>query len=346
MSVRCYSFDGSNLDYNVKCIRAGSGWQGSGNSHSRFYVGDNTSESDENIEVDVYSTDRAVYLRSMSLPCSTSSGAAQSCWNKLFVTNSSDLANDLSFSQQIIQYSLPRFGEPNLWLWCENIVYLGLPDYTLDPDPRTNPLSIVGMDHLPDPDYTKSLNIHPDWILAAWSVGISGTVEAERPAAKNLVAAMKSAVNSAPPLFKNGTYGADSDKNLILFTLQHLFAVGQAMSIATYTITNTTNVSTEDVFHPLLRVALSVYVWAYGLETRTSKMGFTVATVGCLVVLFRIYICLKTRNRQRSPTELIAAALEHEHRGELEGLNHEKEVAKVRFHVHADDRGKVRFVPK
>ena len=90
---------------------------------------------------------------------------------------------------------------------------------------------------------------------------------------------------------------------------------------------------------PILTRNGRMYVWAYGLGSRTSYLGTVVALAGALIVVWQFVLGFVDRRRYRSPTQLVVAALEHSPRGEFEGKQHdEKEMARVRFHIK-DDSG-------
>jgi hypothetical protein len=94
---------------------------------------------------------------------------------------------------------------------------------------------------------------------------------------------------------------------------------------------------TTDEDHPVLVRNGRMYVWAYGLGSRTSYLGAAVAIAGVLVVVWQFFLGFIDRRRYRSPTQLVVAALEHCPRGEFEGKQHdEKAMARVRFHIKDD----------
>jgi hypothetical protein len=337
-SVRCYNCNSDPVL--VKCIHVGPGWGESKTNHSQFFIGDPDIRSAGDVEVDIYSSAQAVYFNTTSLPCSEALSLRESrlCWDHVFATEPSSDMRNISLSQQIFEYTLPRLGAPNATKWCENYAYYNLSDYTIDPDDSTNPLLLVELNNMPNTTGTDPMTIHPDWFLAGWSVARSGTVDGYRAAARNTVSALKSLVNSAP------TPDPTVDGPLILFAFEHFFTVGHTMSLVNYDYVNVTaQPSAENKAQPRIEMYVSLYVWAYGLDTRTSHLGVVVAIAGSVVVILRVAVGLITRSREKTPIELVAAALEHVHRGELEGLSNEREVARVRYRVGHDDRGGVVF---
>jgi hypothetical protein len=122
------------------------------------------------------------------------------------------------------------------------------------------------------------------------------------------------------------------------------FAFAQALSMIDFTTTTTTSRTPQnDPLHPILRVYASLRVWAYGINSRTSKLGVTVALFGCCVVLFRTVLSLITRIQKRSTLELIVAALENEPERALEGMESESEKGMVKFRMVAYEEGRLVF---
>lgn len=123
----------------------------------------------------------------------------------------------------------------------------------------------------------------------------------------------------------------------------------QALSMVTFDKNNLTapNTDPHDTEHPTLNYWAQVHVWAYGLDSRTSKFGFAVAATGCLCVIASTIMGLFVRRRQRSLTELIVAAIEHKHQGELDHANGDDSLAaRFRYRIQEDQTdGRVRFQP-
>lgn len=127
------------------------------------------------------------------------------------------------------------------------------------------------------------------------------------------------------------------------------FSFLQSLSMVSFDKANftTPHKDPKDPEHPTLHYWAMVHVWAYGLDSRTSKFGVAVASLGCVVVIASTLLGLVVRRRQRSLTELIVAAIEHQHRGELDHANGDGEIAaRFRYKIHEDHMdGRVRFVP-
>lgn len=86
--------------------------------------------------------------------------------------------------------------------------------------------------------------------------------------------------------------------------------------------------------YPILARNARLYVWAYGLGSRTSKLGVVVVLLGVVVVLAQLVLGFIDRRKYRSPTQLLVAALEHTPSNEFADVEHdETKVARMRFHV-------------
>jgi hypothetical protein len=361
-TVRC--FNGSNYwtDYPVKCIRQGSGWTANTPRPStHFSIGDISSQDAPPLAVSVYATDRAIYLNTSFASCAippTSSGPPPCDWSALFAEEPFIEMKNMTQSQQIFSYSLPHSTATrtsssssssttttNSSAWCDSIAYLNTTDYTLDPSPITNFLTLIGIDTVGNVSATDPIPIHPDWNLAAWSIARGGTVSPDRAASQNLISAFKSVVRSLAPANPNAT-----DSVMDLLVLQHFFVTAQGLTLIPY---DTTPVPTSPSAsqkptpaHPIFKVSLTLRVWAYGLGSRTSKLGLAVALTGIAIVLFRSFMGLFVRINRKRTLELFAAALEHEGiSGGFSGLKSEREVNEVRFRSSTRE-GRVVFVPK
>ena len=103
-------------------------------------------------------------------------------------------------------------------------------------------------------------------------------------------------------------------------------------------------VANKDPGRPLLTRHARLYVWAFGIGSRTSWLGAIVSIIGCIVVVAQVILGFTDRRRYRSPTQLLVAALEHAPRGEFANKGHdEKELARVRFHIQDDDNNTGKF---
>ena len=335
---------------------------------------------------------------------------------------------------------------------------------TLDTSPVSNPNYLVQVDGIPDVQKAglQPVTVHPDWLLAAWSVGYDGILYSNRSAATNLLrgleayfsqtsfndqgdqfnytsaASSPSATTGSPAVVPTGedesaTRSADASETQVsdfstaaetaaasssfasrqvnrrqeaattqapdtsassaaastsyttatttsalrpggyedtdyldgYYTTSYdfsndkatsdlenfiYFSFLQALSMVPFDKANMTAPNSKvksDPAHPKLEYWAMVHVWAYGLDSRTSKFGVAVALTGCLCVIVSTILGLVVRRRQRSLTELIYAAIEHKHQGELAHANGDGELAaRFRYKIVEDESdGRVYFRP-
>jgi hypothetical protein len=312
-TVRCYG--GWNLyaehgTENVRCIRQGSGWSGI-QTHSRFHLGDVESKNGTNVTVDVYFADRVYTPTSANeSPCFLN-GAPQTSsncdWDRIFLSKSPEQMRNTSTNVIWVDYTVPGLSSPKASAWCDNIVYSGYQSYSMDPSPFSNFLHLVQVENedLQVTSGTDPLVVHPDWILAGWSVDRDGTVDGTRASAKTMISLLKMGLE-------------DSAEELDLTTLNFMdgLVTNQGLSMIDYIATNAT-LKQKDI--KTLSSSVKIYVWAYGQNTRTSVLGLVVVIFGCVCVLARILIGLVTimvakenYTKPRSLTKLLKEALEHE----------------------------------
>jgi hypothetical protein len=336
--IRCYTYFPS--EFGLECLRVGPGWNGVEAAQSQFSIGDASSDSAGSVTVNIYSTNRTI-----SQPPQTVAACAkvldtqvQDCpWDEWFADPPPD---NYSLSHQLVEYNLPSVGGRNLTICCDNYAYLSLSDYQLDPSPLTNPTSFVYLDVLTN--ITSSpLYVHSDWTLAAWSVAKSGTVDGNRAAATYLLSALKGVVNTYNSTNGNYSYNDTTLTPLGLVFDYNNFAFVQALSMIDFTTTATTSQTPKnDPLHPIFRVYASLRVWAYGIDSRTSRLGITVALFGCCFVLLCSVLSLITRIQKRSTLELVVTALENEPEGAFERMESESEKGKVKFRIVAHEEGR------
>jgi hypothetical protein len=329
--VRCYrtKYGWADSEYN-ECIRTGHGWSNA-SAHSQFFLGDSSSTAG-NISVDVYFTDRRNAFNSSALPCSTTQPNGQCDWDEIFSANTSDILEFPTQNVGVLEFNTPSSSNPSQRLFCQIAAYIGVLQYALNPSPYINSLGIVQTYPLTDifTDTEPSV-MHPDWILAAWSVKANGTVDGTKAEAKEMVKAIKDVL----------VYNASSSHWNHLLNLNG-YAVLQAMSMVNY---HTIDKPIEDG-QLLLEAYVSVQVWAYGLGSRTSKMAAAVVIAGCICVLLHTIIAAKIRMMKRSTHELLLAALEHQDAGHLHALSSDTQKAKVRYEIKDEEDGRISFVPK
>lgn len=327
-SVRCYGgwnlFTDGDVSY-TKCIRVGTGWEGTTNLHSRFHLGDEDSTIGD-VTVDVYFADKAHTPIPSESPCFSKAGIPQSnplCnWDDIFLQPAPlDLLTNTSNNFMLVEYHVPGLSNPTHATWCDDISYLGFGSYSLDPSPYSNfiHLTQLATDVSTVAPGTRSLVIHPDWILAGWSVDRNGTVDPTRVAARQMIRVLKAALAAED--------GSDT-LYLDLDTLNFLDGVvtDQGLSLMPYSITAitpTNNPQTPSSLHPLLKSGARINVWTYGLSSTTSKMGVAVVIVGSMLVILRLIVGLEGVLGPRKYTtskglvELLLVALDHVPQGHV-----------------------------
>jgi len=158
-------------------------------------------------------------------------------------------------------------------------------------------------------------------------------VNGTREATVELIRSLKDVLFDPDP-YNNKT------RHLILV---HNWIAAHMMSMVNYY----SNMESPDARHPTLRTRLSILVWAYGLDSTTSKLGFIIVAIGCLCVALRTCVGILTSRRKRwSHTELLVSALGHrDDSGVLEGLPMRRK-AKMRYLLVNGEDGMVEFAPK
>lgn len=360
--VRCYAYydlyyaplaEGTATGNYTKCIRIGSGWSPL-NKQATFYApgvyDEDTQKLGANISVNVYSSDLATYLPNGTLPswlpaaCLSTGNVLNKTicdWNRLFTPNPLDPMANRTANASTMEFSMAN-GNGSTTLVVDFNAYLSFTTYSFDPFPFSNPLAYVQNEQIPSNG--TSVSVDPTWILAAWSVGAGGTLLPNRTAT-NMLQGVMSALNSieSTPNLDLDSYTSDKlDYISIVPIFQALSIIDHSTDIRTGSNKNTNH----DPLHPLLTRNARMYVWSYGITSRTAYVGITVAVLGCGVVLMQLVLAFADRRHYRSVTQLLVAALEHSPRNEFEGKHHdEKAMARVRFHIKDDDNhvGKFSF---
>ena len=331
----------------TKCYRAGIGW-GKTNGIARFYLG-GTDEEEESY-VEVYSSDKATYFNATTdfgsgIRDCIHESAADCDWDQPF---EAEFDNDLKNSTTnalISEYAHPLYNSTRYW--CEAIVYSAFPTYAVNTAQWINPLSLVNMKHLPvetDRNFNRTpIAVHPDWVLAAWSVAHNGTVNRSREIGKVLARLIAWYYEGDPPGDVIIEY-TDFE-----FLYLHLYSMAQSLSLINYSYSNDTTslaaaAQARDNGKPIFSKWATLRVWAYGLNGRTPILGVIVAIIGCICVLLRVILAASLSiNHEHSTLDLFVAALENQPTGEFDGLDKEATMAKVRY-IMQDGEKRPKFV--
>ena len=331
-TIFCYdSWQWNTTAFYTKCIRVGKGWNAN-NTESNFSVRNATSSATD-ASVNVYFSDKATYMNSSvnndstTLACLVNGTVPSdvSCdWDKIF--SPSNLPSEVrNLTTSVTTQELSSPVAPGALL-LEYYTYTAFPVYSLDTSPTSNALNLVQIDDLEYLASGEPVVVNTDWILAAWSVDQNGKLLQNRAAKIMLVQGLNA-------LFGPGI----SDPQIPALFRLVAYSFYQALSMVNYsnvTAFDPTALISTDLNYPTLLRYATVYVWAYGLSSRTSKLGVAVAIAGGLCVLIRTLLAFATGTQQRSTVELIVAAPEHEPTPEFDGLDDkEREMARVGYHM-------------
>ncbi|KAF2802741.1 uncharacterized protein BDZ99DRAFT_550633 [Mytilinidion resinicola] len=291
-----------------KCIRWGPGWADTQNS-AQFVIRD-SSPKKANLTVTVYATTQAAYL--VNDPC-VQDGSCD--WDAVFAATPSPEYRNISSGQLSFQYSMPSYS--NLTVICDSSSYLSFANYVLNPSPLANILSLVELDVLDDspsgpPDYSTPaiIDVHPDWLLAAWGANRGGAVAGDRGAAIQFIQAIQDWI----------FYGeVTTHQYAIDFNSIHQYTIVQALSMITYSTTplassadrraQSQKLKDNPKTAATLNSWATVQLWAFGIDSRTSKLGITIILIGCICVIARTALYF---DESKSPLEIVVAALQHD----------------------------------
>jgi hypothetical protein len=353
LRVRCYEqytleflSNNANPTTYTKCLRIGSGWS-SANKVANFtilgvYDYSHTTLG-PNVTVNVYSSDKAAFFPGGKFPdwfpsaCrvnGTLPSGTDCDWNRLFQLDPSSPLANRSVNVNTIEMQM-QDGASSAMLVADFTAFLGFTTYVLDPSPLTNPTSILTTTNIVQPPNKDPLVIDPAWILAAWSANNNTVSALHHLTGKFLVDTLSTLLTDTP----------DDDDKLIQ-ALMVLLPITQTLSLIDYDtapITTTTSSSSSSkqptaaadsaTNPPLLRSA-RLYVWAYGIGSRTGVLGVVVTTLGIAVTVLQFVLSMWNRRPFHSTTKLVVAALEHFPQEEFrEKEQDECAAARTRFHI-------------
>ncbi|KAK5127514.1 hypothetical protein LTR85_006853 [Meristemomyces frigidus] len=362
-SLHCFAYYryGYARDGNyTKCIPDGGGWGADfeNTKYANFTVeGAHDSVSNKIgpvISYEIFSSDKVAFLDNGALPA----GISADCLVNGTVSVPADCNYDLLFdaappaanaTEYVTTIRMTMSNGTNVAvLAVDYVAYLNFTSYTIDPSLLTNPLLLVQTASTPSGGVAVPVN--PAWTLAAWSADNGGTLASNRSATILLHKIMQDVLDQtlANSDETNAVYYMDAEYQAVT-----ALPVLETLSMIEYMTRNTmakkiTKAMIDDPNTPVLYRNANMYVWAYGMSSRTAYLGVLVAILGCMVVLTQFVLGLVSRRRYRSPTQLLVAALEHAPKGEFDGREHdEAEMARVRFHIQdaAHTAGKFSFHP-
>ena len=353
--------DSPTTAFGVQCFPRGTGWA-MGNLQSQFFVQREPSANFSDfgrsaLRVKNYFSPQLFrWQRGRKFfPCHDPS--LKSCdWEKIFA----DSNNNPVVNVGITEYGL--HGDHRYW--CQNSVYLEFVTYSLDPWKDTNPTSLVTMRNptmrnpislvtLRNPTMRKPgekipmepIVIDPNWLLAAWSVGLNEIVDGSRPSAQTLIRSIEILRQSA-----------ESDQehpfnhkplNHTLLDLFHSYSTSQALSMINYYSTVPPNISAStdhDPFQPVFHSWATRYIWAYGFSSRTSILGAVVGYAGAFCMFLRMALSVFGGTHRYDMSDLLVTALEYFPRSsDFRDRDTVQSRAQVRFRLKEDDDGRIVF---
>lgn len=347
--IRCFDkWTAWSDDEYTKCVRTGEAWNvNATNKFAQFNISSATS-ADEAVVVNIYFSDRATFISGTTYPGSAPpacfrNGSAPtdgSCkWDNIF--DPANLPAHLSNSSTNVvtmEFAMPRSRAPSYRILVEFLAYMDYSAYSFDTSVISNPLrsTQTNLPRTADQVAGKApLVVHPDWILAAYSVDRFGMLPFNRSSATALVHATR--------LLSDAAAGAgpaslsESDATTVVAELTFIaYSVGQALSMVSYQVTRFANPASAGGVQDasVLRRWGMIHVWAYGFSSRTSKVGIVVVMVGLAAVLLRTVLELGTGIRKRTTSGILADAMEHLPRGDFQGLGDDEELCgRVRVRV-------------
>ncbi|KAL9612034.1 MAG: hypothetical protein Q9167_003360 [Letrouitia subvulpina] len=332
--VRCYDgLRASDLDITkidthnlTRCVRMGEGLN-STNANATFYI-----EGDEEtsyVEVCAYFSDQGLYIQSEDIDRAGCFGDGPHCeWEDLVrMKNNDPILN--KFSTNLLVIEMYADGHRAIF---EFVTCLTFATYTLDTSLSSNPLYLVQTYGLPNNDNPSSIIVHPDWLLAAWSVDEFGTIPFSRSVSSTVVRGLRDIGNNESMALVD----------MELFVIQSYF---QSLSMVTYDFYNGSETRQHDESARSLSHCRQIYVWTFGLHSRTARLGIVVVSIGVVVCLLQVTLSLIRPPHQRSFTELLAAAMSYQHKGELSETNdgEEKHTGKIPYTMGPRDDGSFKF---
>lgn len=338
--VRCYgNYDLGNssvttntsLGVYTKCVRIGGGWSPLNKQYGFTLLGERdyiTDDISSNVQVSIFTSDMAKFFKHGEVPPCLQAGqapAGSECdWDMLFSVDSGSNLFNRTRNVTTIEMATEA-TDPNFKLTVDFVAFLNFTTYQMDPSPLTNPAMLAQFLSLPRSG--QSIHVDPAWLLAAWTVNNNSTVSPNRTSTMEVVRMLNG--------LRLGLPEADPMGYRVAYI--SLVPVVQALSLIDFTTEiAASGVTSENALpdHPLLTRNAKMYVWAYGLSSRTSKLGLVVVSLGIAVVLVQLVLGFIDRRKYRSATQLLVAALEHAPANEFQGIEHdETKVARTRFHV-------------
>lgn len=333
----------------TKCVQWGPGWgydyQDTGFTIEGMYKSW-AEVFGPDLKFDIWNSAKAAFLPNGAMPAGFSpdclprfdqADASLNCdWDAFFTVDENSPMSTRSTHINTIQITAnmdPVDGHPStIDLMFDFVTYVNYTTYSLDPSPQSNPLIQVTTPNLPMSG--TSIEVSPAWTIAAWSSDLDGLIRANRSSTLAILQAFDT-------LWEKDFYTSPNPLLDAYPTIDYiaLLPIIQTLSLLEFTLSNSTSTPVSPS-HPQFHRSARINVWAYGMSSRTSWLGVTVAILGVLVVCFQAFLGIVDRRLYRSPTELLVAALEHSPCGEFTGKRcDELAVARTRFRLREGEGG-------
>lgn len=326
----------------TKCIRMGKGWSAV-NEATGFQIRNRTALRDDphandDIIFNIYFTDKTTYFNKTTdfgsgLGACSNTSYRDCDWDAIFSTPLPYNLSRISTNSMIVEaYREATNGKRGIW--ADFTTYPLWGDYQVRLSPFERAVVTTTNASVPNANTTEPLVIHPNWVLAAWSVNSTGAI-----AANSTIGTM------IANLFARDI---DNDVNVKIGSLEiasvFIYATTQALSLITYNTTDlrSTPQAATDKAATYFYYWRRRRVWMYSLGSRTSYLGVVIVVIGMVVVVLRSLLALyeKIRHNYSTPalsaTDLVLATLAHEPEYD------EPASAQARYRIE-DDGGTVKF---
>jgi hypothetical protein len=345
----------------TKCLRVGSGWGGLNKATGFTIAGeydDTTNSTSPDVEFSIFSSDKAQFFPNNIYPSwlppeclkdgQVPSTTGYCDWERLFHTEPDAPLYNRTQNVTTIEMSTNQASTNNTSslltrFTVDFVTFLNFTTYELDASLLTNPVALATTQTLPPTGI--SIHVDPAWMLAAWTVDQYGTTKSNRTATKEVLRTMQRLSSSDID---------DEFPDLIDHHLSYisLLPIAEALSMVYYNTTAHSSTkaaiarAARDPTHPHLTRRARLYVWAYGINGRTSTWGAAVACIGIVIVLAQTLLGFVDRRKPPGLDELLVAALEYVPRDDFrQGIGrHGDEVAKVQFVVQEKKACNGRYV--
>lgn len=333
----------------TKCVRLGKGW-GTNNKEAHFTIaGEHNSTTNltgPNVEISITSSDRAQFFEDGEFPAWLPTECLQrgqvpstvDCdWDALFDTDPNArlynrTQNVVTIEMNATDTSADDPEHESFQLTVDFVTFLSFTNYSLDASPLTNPTVLATTQDLPLNG--TSIHVDPAWMLAAWTADNNGTLASDRTATLETVRILN----------RYRTFDVDTAL-LLRANYISLLPVVQALSMVDFTTKTHGSVKAAEEAaktgnHPRLTRRAHIYVWAYGVDSRTAKFGVTVVFLGIIIVLIQVVLGFVDRRKCGSLMQLLVSALEHVDTRNFNSTGgDERRVARTRFRVDGPMEG-------